>query len=95
MILTATHLSKIYGTTLNLTKALQNVSLNVGTGEFLGIMGPSGAGKSTLLNILSTLDQPTSAKSGLAIKISVNCEASNWPVFAAKSWDLSSKILTY
>ncbi|MCH4171291.1 MAG: ABC transporter ATP-binding protein [Lactobacillus sp.] len=62
MILTATHLSKIYGTTLNLTKALQNVSLNVGTGEFLGIMGPSGAGKSTLLNILSTLDQPTSGQ---------------------------------
>lgn len=40
--------------------ALDNVSLEFGTGEFAGLVGPSGSGKTTLLNIIGSLDTPTS-----------------------------------
>jgi len=41
------------------TRALSNVELTVGTGEFVSISGPSGSGKSTLLAILGLLDVPS------------------------------------
>src|ERR1700680_4415422 len=37
---------------------LRDLNLDVGEGEFLGIMGPSGSGKTTLLNLIAGLDKP-------------------------------------
>jgi putative ABC transport system ATP-binding protein len=45
-----------------MTVALNKVSINVESGEFVAVMGPSGCGKTTLLNILGMLDQITSGE---------------------------------
>src|SRR3954452_13425148 len=43
-------------------RALDELTLTIGEGEWVAITGPSGSGKTTLLNILSGLDRPTSGK---------------------------------
>lgn len=42
------------------TKAVDNVSFQVGRGQVFGFIGPNGAGKTTSMRILATLDLPTS-----------------------------------
>jgi len=49
-------LEKIYRTEEVETVALNKISFEINTGEFVAIMGPSGCGKSTLLNIIGLLD---------------------------------------
>ena len=39
--------------------ALNGITLNLGKGEFAGLVGPSGSGKTTLLNIIGSLDTPS------------------------------------
>jgi taurine transport system ATP-binding protein len=39
-------------------KVLENVNLNVDTGEFICVLGPSGCGKSSLLRIIAGYESP-------------------------------------
>ena len=58
-IVTIRSLSKIYQQgDINVT-ALDKISLDIASGEFLSLMGPSGSGKSTLLHIIAGIDRPT------------------------------------
>jgi putative ABC transport system ATP-binding protein len=41
---------------------LTDITLDVRTGDFLGLMGPSGSGKSTLLNLIAGIDKPDSGE---------------------------------
>lgn len=61
-ILKLEDVEKYYGNKSNLTKALDRVSFEVETGEFVGIMGASGSGKTTLLNCISTIDRVTGGR---------------------------------
>jgi putative ABC transport system ATP-binding protein len=53
-------LCKTYGSGDVEVRALHDVDLDIGRGEFIVLLGPSGSGKSTLLNILGGLDVPSS-----------------------------------
>ncbi|MBI3927087.1 MAG: ABC transporter ATP-binding protein [Armatimonadetes bacterium] len=44
------------------TRALNDVSISLHSGEIFGLVGPNGAGKTTLLRILATLTQPDSGE---------------------------------
>jgi len=54
-VIEARNISKSFGA----VRALQDVSLEVGKGEVLGLIGDNAAGKSTLIKILTGFQQPT------------------------------------
>jgi putative ABC transport system ATP-binding protein len=43
-------------------RALDDVTVKVPEGHFVGIMGPSGSGKTTMLNLIAGIDHPTSGR---------------------------------
>lgn len=53
-------ISKIYRRGPQEIRAVDDVSIAIPRGDFVGIVGSSGSGKSTLLNLLAGLDTPTS-----------------------------------
>lgn len=53
-------ISKVYRRGPQEIRAVDEVSISIPRGDFVGIVGSSGSGKSTLLNLLAGLDTPTS-----------------------------------
>ncbi len=65
-VLRARGLRKEYGNGEGMVRAVNEVSLDVVSGETVAVMGPSGCGKSTLLYLLGGLDRPTEGELWLA-----------------------------
>src|SRR5262245_34318286 len=61
-MLKAEFLQKHYRRHAVKVQVLNDLNLEVQTGEFLSIVGASGSGKSTLLHLLGTLDAPDSGR---------------------------------
>ncbi|WP_281817290.1 ABC transporter ATP-binding protein [Vallitalea longa] len=59
-VLEGNYITKIYGKEDNKVVALDDFSIEIEEGEFIGVMGSSGSGKTTLLNVLSGLDNADS-----------------------------------
>ena len=53
------HLNKTFGTGPTAVHALEDINLEIETGEIFGIIGLSGAGKSTLVRCMNLLERPT------------------------------------
>jgi ABC-type lipoprotein export system ATPase subunit len=57
---------KAYKTQAGDFLALKNISLSIGSGEFVGVIGKSGSGKSTLINMITGIDRPTRGEVNVA-----------------------------
>ncbi|MGM0472441.1 MAG: methionine ABC transporter ATP-binding protein [Bacillota bacterium] len=55
-------LSKIYASDAGTVTALEDINLEIPSGEIFGFIGPSGAGKSTLIRCLNLLEEPTTGQ---------------------------------
>lgn len=57
---------KDYFTPAGSFRALDDVHLEIGAGEYVGVVGKSGSGKSTMLNMITGIDRPTRGKVAIA-----------------------------
>ena len=56
------HVTRIYKRDEFEIRALDDVTVKVPEGHFVGIMGPSGSGKTTILNLIAGIDHPTTGR---------------------------------
>ena len=61
-VVQARNVNKVFKRDAFEVKALDDVSIEIGGGEFMALMGPSGSGKTTLLNMIAAIDRPTSGE---------------------------------
>jgi putative ABC transport system ATP-binding protein len=61
-VVQARGVSKIFKRDAFQVTALDQVSIDIGKGDFLALMGPSGSGKTTLLNMIAAIDRPTAGE---------------------------------
>ena len=61
-IISAVELTRLFGSGPRAVTAVNRVTLDIFSGEFLAVPGRSGSGKTTLLNLLAGLDLPTAGK---------------------------------
>lgn len=59
-LISLNQITKHYEMGMQTVRALDGVTVEVATNEYLAFIGSSGSGKSTMLNILGCLDKPTS-----------------------------------
>ena len=58
-IISARNLDLVFQTADGPVHALNNVTLDIGKGEFVSFIGPSGCGKTTFLRVIADLEKPT------------------------------------
>ena len=56
------NVDKYYKTAVGDYRALTDVDLQIGAGEFVSIIGKSGSGKTTLLNMITGIDRPSNGE---------------------------------
>ena len=61
-LLELNNISLTYQTLKTETKAIEDVSLTIDSGEFISLVGPSGCGKTTILSMIAGILPPTSGK---------------------------------
>ena len=74
------NVSKIFGSGMNVVKALDDVSLTIASNEFFTLLGPSGCGKTTLLRLLAGFEHPASGAILLDNKDVVNDPPNKRPI---------------
>jgi putative ABC transport system ATP-binding protein len=75
------NISRHYRSGERAVHALDDVTLEIGRGEFVAVTGPSGCGKTTLMHLLAGLDAPTSGEiyvDGLALHNASDAELTEY-----------------
>ncbi len=78
---------------------LENISMKIEKGSFVGILGPNGAGKTTLVKVILGLEKPIKGKvaiNGIDVKEYINKKGSSigyLPQHAIVNWNLPIRVI--